>query len=298
MARLGPVDAVLIPPQLERFRAVTEIGDVPLQADFGGWNKHVLLAPDRVFLFPRHPDNVDWFERELAVYEALEPAELAVVPRLLGRWHDPEVSYFPFAAVTRLFGRRPNDPEPFVAPLARLTARWHDLPASASLAAGEPPRHHRDPHQQWLHRALDPATSASAAVEAAARLDCPAAAPEWTDRLGAAAQLRPVVVHGDLHEHQLLVRRGRISGVLDWETARVDHPFWDFDFGQWGTGPWRQHRARLSELWTLAWRTYAETRGLDPDPRPLHTAFRIRQALRLLEAGGDPDVVGTIREPA
>ena len=94
----------------------------------------------------------------------------------------------------------------------------------------------------------------------------------------------------------MLADGDRLTGIIDWETARIDHPFWDFDFGEWGTGLWRRRRRDFSALWARGWRAYAGTRGLDTDSRPLETAFRLRHALRLLEDPGDPAVVGTIEE--
>ena len=41
-----------------------------------------------MFLFPRAAAGVEWFERELAAYQALAGTKLSVVPRLLGRWED------------------------------------------------------------------------------------------------------------------------------------------------------------------------------------------------------------------
>jgi aminoglycoside phosphotransferase (APT) family kinase protein len=295
-----PAGAVLIPPQAARFAALTGADPDRLVLNVTGWNKLVLLAPDQVFLFPRAAAGVEWFERELAVYRALATTRLDIVPRLLGRWEDPEVYPFPFAAVTRLRGEVPAEPEALIGQLGQAIARWHELELSA-LAGARPlletmPRHHDVAHQRWLRRALNPATSAAAAAEAASHLGWPARGPAWTDLLARAARLAPVLVHGDIHEDQLLAADGRLTGVLDWETARIDHPFWDFDFGEWGTGLWRRHRRDFSSLWAQAWHAYAQVRGLDPDSRPLETAFRLRHALALLADPGDPAVTGTPEE--
>ena len=289
-----PIGAVLIPPRAARFRTLADLGDEPLEVNVTGWNKYAIVASDRVFLFPRAAENVEWFDRELAVYEFLPP-ELTITPRVLARWHDPAVYPFPFAAVTRLTGTHPDDATAFMAELGHAVARWHAL-APPELPGARPPAHHGRADTKWLRRALDPATSRDAAVEAAERLDRHAALDPWTELLAAAARHPRVLVHGDIHEDQLLVHAGRLTGILDWETARVDHPFWDFDFGEWGTGLWRRHRHELSHLWATAWAAYAGARGLDPDPEPLETAFRLRQALLLLDHGGDPAVTGTVDE--
>jgi aminoglycoside phosphotransferase (APT) family kinase protein len=103
-----------------------------------------------------------------------------------------------------------------------------------------------------------------------------------------------VLVHGDIHQGQLLAGGGRLTGILDWETARVHHPFWDFDLGQWGTGLWR--RRDFSALRARGWRAYARARGLDVGSGPLETAFRLRHALGLLADPGDPAITGAIDE--
>ncbi|HEY2286805.1 MAG TPA: aminoglycoside phosphotransferase family protein, partial [Streptosporangiaceae bacterium] len=226
---------------------------------------------------------------------ALATAQLSVVPRLLGRWADPAIYPFPFAAVSRLPGTRPAAPEALAEQLGRAIAGWHAV-APPLLATGRPPGHHGAGHQRWLRRALDPATSAAAAAEAADRLGRPGRAPAWSGLLARAARLGPVLVHGDIHEDQLLAEQGALTGVVDWETARVDHPFWDFDLGEWGTGLWRRQRRDFTALWARMWRTYAAARGLDPDPRPLEAAFRLRHALQLAADPGDPAVTGTVEE--
>jgi Phosphotransferase enzyme family len=159
------VNAVLVPPQAERFASLVGVDTGRLVLNLSGWNKLVLLDSDRVFLFPRSAIDVERFERELAVYRALAEAQLSVVPRLLGRWEDPEIYPFPFAAVTRLRGEVPEEPEALIEQLGRAIACWHEL--EPPLAGARPPRHHEASHHRWLHRALDPATSANAAAEAA-----------------------------------------------------------------------------------------------------------------------------------
>jgi aminoglycoside phosphotransferase (APT) family kinase protein len=290
-----PLWAVLIPPRLERFRRLAGLGDTALTTDLTGFNKYVLLAGERVFLFPRAQENVAWFEHELAVYRALAAGGFTLAPQVRGQWRDDEIYPYPFAEVTRLTGTRPADPAVLFGPLGRVLARIHQVPPP-DLAWPRLIERHQRPAYRWLHRALDPATSGDAAAGAAMKLDHSDCLPRWRARLAAAAALTPVLIHGDIHEDQLLASDGEITGILDWETARVGHPFWDFDLGEWGTGLWRAHRRDFSRLWATAWREYAAVRGLDPDPAPLETAFRLRQALTLLVQPGDPAVNGTLAE--
>jgi aminoglycoside phosphotransferase (APT) family kinase protein len=290
-----PLWAVLIPPQLARFRALADLGDTPIAVDLTGWSKYVLLAGDRAFLFPRHESNVEWFHRELDAYRALQPIGLPVVPRVMGEWREEAVYPFPFAAITRLPGTRPPDAALVLDQLGRAIARWHGL-VPPDLPGARPPADHDTAAMRWLRRALDPETTYDAAAEAADRLGRRWQLARWAELLESAARHRHVLVHGDIHEDQLLAVDDQLTGILDWETARIDHPFWDFDLGEWGTGLWRRRRRDFSHLWAVLWRAYADERGLDPDPAPLEAAFRLRQALHLVEHGGDPSVVGTIDE--
>src|SRR5262249_56162236 len=91
-----PVNAVLVPPQAERFASLVGVDLGRLVLNVPGWNNLVLLDSDRVFLFPRAAAGVEWFERELAAYQALARTRLSIVPRLLGRWQGPGIYPFPF----------------------------------------------------------------------------------------------------------------------------------------------------------------------------------------------------------
>ena len=166
------VNALLVPPQAARFAALVGADLDRLVLNVAGWNKLVLLDSDRVFLFPRSAAGVEWFEREIAAYRALAQTGLAVLPHLLGHWHDPEIYPFPFAAVTRLPGQVPAEPEALLDQVGRAIARWHELDPPP-LFGSRPPQHHDAAHHRWLRRALDPATSAAAAAEAAGRLGRP-----------------------------------------------------------------------------------------------------------------------------
>jgi aminoglycoside phosphotransferase (APT) family kinase protein len=281
MDDIDAIDAVLVPPRLRRFRALTGVGaDERLEVELRGWHKLVVLAGERVVLVPRHTANVDGLQRELTAYRVLERGGAALVPKVVGEWHDDEAYPHAFAAVTRLAGAHRDDPTPLFDQLGRAIAAWHDLPVPDELASAPPPAGHELPHQRWLHRALDPATTADAVEEAVDALGLADRRQELAEHLAAAAELRPVLVHGDIHEDQLLADGDRLTGVLDWETARIDHPFFDFDFGEWGTALWRDHRPEFPELWRRQWEPYARARGLDHPGEPHGTSFQGRQQRR------------------
>ena len=275
-----PVHAVLPPPQLRRFRELAGVGEEEaIEVVVGGWHKHVLLTADRAFLFPRHAVHVAGLERELAVLAVLTAADVPLVPRLMATWRDDAVHPYPFAAVTRLQGAHLDDPVALLDQVGTAIAVWHELPPPSALVSPTRPEGHDQSHLDWFHRALDPATTADAVEEAVDRLGVSERRAEWSEHLQAAAAQPHVLVHGDIHEDQLLADQSRLTGVLDWESARVDHPFFDFDFGEWGTALWRDHRPEFVELWRAQWEPYAHARGLDLPVEPLVAAFGIRQLL-------------------
>jgi len=134
----NPLNAVLVPRQAERFASLVGADLDRLRLNVTGWNKLVLLAPGRVFLFPRAQAGVEWFQREITAYRALSQSQLTVVPRLLGCWDDPDVYPFPFAAVTRLRGRIPSKPETLLDQVGRSIAGWHEL-GPPELPGARPP---------------------------------------------------------------------------------------------------------------------------------------------------------------
>ena len=85
------------------------------------------------------------------------------------------------------------------------------------------------------------------------------------------------------------------SRASHWETARIDHPF--------GTSISASGEPGLGVVTGSSfhgcgqsWRSYASERGLDLNPAPLETAFRLPHALFLLDNDRDPLIAGTIDE--
>lgn len=281
-----PIHAVLVPPDLSRFRELTGVGHADLEVSFDGWSKLAVLTRDRVFLFPR------WGRDAPLLYgarvcEVLSALGVRCVPRVLGRWPEGALSTGPFVAFERRSGTDWSvlegdaglaEVERMLQSLGGVIATWHRIPASslpsdlrspASLA----PRHR-------LGGFLDPARVDGAVEEVTRLLRAPARwASSWRTALRRLSAMAPVLVHGDVCENQLLVDGdGRVDTVLDWDTARVGHPLLDFDFGEWGVGifGWEAQFARLRRA---MWEGYRAGRlGVDlPNAEEVHLLFTLSE---------------------
>jgi len=292
-----PALAVIAPPRLPRFRALLGLAeDDPIEANFTGWSKLVLLTATQAILFPRDHTQADALQRDVTALHAMADLHLGVIPRVRAVWDDPDLSALPIVVLDRLPGvgldalveQLPRQVLGDVfAELGALVARWHEVDPDAVPAL---PR--RVP-LEGVTTLADELELDAGESRAAGRA------------LARAASLDPVLVHGDLHEGQLLVdaeRPHRVTGVLDWQTARVDHPFVDFDLGEWGTAIWRGHRAHFPELRRRAWEAYAAQRGLPDDLASVfewhHATAHARRLLghRPFPVVHGAGVVGTLAE--
>lgn len=311
LPRDHPLLALISPARVERFFEVTGIHpDEELSADFVGWSKLVLLTRDRALLFPRNESMVEAMEHEIEGLRVFGGAQLGEIPTLLDVWRDVGLAPYPIVAIRRLPGipleRRLAGADltalgGIAERVGELAGRWHQVDPG--------PLMRRRPPDTGAFTRLDTLVGDRFSVaDSADRIrTCLGLDTNQTSRLrGALARARalaPVPIHGDLHEAQLLIEPEdgfRLTGVIDWQTAVVDHPFAEFDLEEWGPTIWREHRASFPILRSRFWKGYAPARGLDPG---LGAVFECIHALSLalkLEREAHPAfdarVLGTLDE--
>lgn len=309
-----PLLAVVSPPRAQRLRELAGIGpDEAVHADFAGWSKLVLLTAERALLFPRNHELVAALRHEIEALRIVAAAGITQIPRVLEVWEDPTLSPYPFAAVTRLPGivleAVLGDLD--AAALARiaeqlgaLAARWHEVDPGALARRPRRDLAHRTGLADLLGTAEAPPEPATLVAGLAATLGLQDAdAGRAVTAIVRARALEPVLVHSDLHEGQLLVDPSddfAVTGVLDWQTARVDHPFSEFDLGEWGPTIWQRHRAAFPGLRRRYWNAYAAVRGLPAElAADFEWVWTVSHALRLTQAPAgelDPDTLGSVDE--
>lgn len=259
-----PLWTVVNPPQARRLRERLGLEPLePVHLRMRGWSKRVVLTDDRALLFPRDHLNVEHLRNEARALRAVAHAD-APVPRLVEWIDDPDVSPYPILVVARLAG------EPLEADLpawnadalgqvlddvARAAAAWHGVdPGEVASVV----------HQPVDMGIVGLFVSDGTPADIAERLGVEAQ-PAWSDALDFLRTLPPVLLHSDLHEAQLLVAEGQLTGIIDWQTAGMGHPYLDFRFNNWGTCIWRQHRDAIAPFRQRQWTTYAKLRALDED---------------------------------
>ena len=173
---------------------------------------------------PRTPEAGIRLETELQVLAGLTPAVRAGLP-----FRTPSV-----AGAVRLEGLRtfvyqdmPGRPvtldelarlgEPAVQDVGRVLAAIHTLPSDVVDHADLPSYTAEQIRQRHLH-ALDQAATSGRVPPLLLR--------RWEEAMEEEALWRftPVPVHGDLHEDNLLLERGRVVGVTGWTDLHVGDP--------------------------------------------------------------------------
>ena len=201
-------------------RALPELRVRPLRTLDVGFGSTVVETADGVVVrVARTARAAAGHERELALLPALAGRLPAAVPD--PRWRLPPDDELPFGAIA--YPKLPGAP---LAPAAADDAVAEDvaafLRALHAIDARVPPAEDdlealRAATTPVLWEELDPAELEE--VDA------------WWEDVLADARLRayrPVLRHGDLWYDNLLVDRGRLVGVVDWEAAGLGDPAEDF----------------------------------------------------------------------
>jgi aminoglycoside phosphotransferase (APT) family kinase protein len=194
-----------------------------------GWDSLVLeVNGEYVFRFPRRPEVQEWMERELRLLPELAATLPVDVPR------------FEFVARNGLLcvGYRKLVGEPADSALdaragedlGRFLSALHGFPVERVRTLGVPyfdPTAWREHFERLcgdLRRRVLPLLTRSEGERAESVF---ASIP--------ALDFEPVLVHGDLGPEHVLVRGGRVVGVIDWSDARIGDPALDFAWCLHGT---------------------------------------------------------------
>ena len=208
-------------------RAILEIDD--------GYDFEVAIVDEEwVLRFPRRPGVEEALELEIAVLPALAPALPVDVPSF------EFVSRNPLFAGYRLIRGRPlvdQDAEGVRAFLEALHA--HDASAL--------PLERRD----WVEAYREQCAEFERLVFPVVDIDRRAQASRLFDEVESLVDFEPSLIHADLGPEHLLVRDGRLAGVIDWGDMRLGDPALDYacllngPFADWDVDTDLRRRARF-----------------------------------------------------
>jgi hypothetical protein len=304
------VFGVLNLEQFERFCEKMELKPENVTANFDGWRKLVLESKDKVFLFPRDPNGVEWLQIEMLAYEILKTIGEIPAPILLERVADKSISYYEFAVASKLKGISYSRIEKGISKenvtimlnnLAKLFALWHDIHIS-SIHKRITERGIYDPSKyEWEIKLLNSELMNKTIediykiledflikrdIEVGKELLSEETINLWTNCLKEITNLKPVFLHGDIHEDQILVRSEdnmEITGILDWETVWIGNPVWEFNFFEWGYGIW-DWRKNFNEFRRMMWKTYLNKRDISlKSSEGLNLFYSISEFIRSLD---------------
>ena len=303
----------LSPAQLTEFCRFAGLDPFTVVPRTNGAHRDALMAPDRVYYFPRTPEYAQSMRRELSFLEPLGGWFGAPVPRFLDVLECPSVFAGQIGVVSRLEGDNWEDIqeqfsyefiEEALTELVELFILWHSTPASSvrSLAdSSEVLKFSETPRMQvWLAASLDPRLLVSAVeglhadiLRFARGLDVDPSAvrndrtvAKWVETTRALASLAPVLLHGDMHEGQILLKPSapvKISGILDWEAVQFGSPLMDFSFHKWGYGRVWVFRENFPALRRRLWGHYLDRRRItNLSPDSLHLYCTLTETLRTI----------------
>jgi aminoglycoside phosphotransferase (APT) family kinase protein len=200
-----------------------------------GWDYKVLILDDEwVVRWPRHRLAVEEVEREVELLPVLAPLLPVAVPQF------EYVSREPWLVAYRLIRGEPlvaEDPDGVCAFLDALHA----------VNVGKVPADRPD----WLETYREQADEFRRVVLPLLDSDERAAGESLLAEVETLEDFRPALTHSDLGPSHLLVRDGRLVGVIDWGDARIGDPAIDYawllngPFPDWDVDDELRRRARI-----------------------------------------------------
>ena len=179
------------------------------------------LGGDMVLRLPRVHRAVAGAEREREWLPTLAPLLPVDVPVLVGVGEPAEGYPWSWSVYLWLEGENPNvghvtDPDALARDLAQLVEALRRVDLTGPLAGRGEPLATRDDETRDALAALEGVIDTEAASDA---WDAALRTPVWADP--------PSWVHGDLLPGNLLLRGGRLTGVIDWGGVGVGDPACD-----------------------------------------------------------------------
>jgi aminoglycoside phosphotransferase (APT) family kinase protein len=218
-----------------------------LLADALGRNPETIVEIDTGYDFEVAIVDDDWvfrFPRRPGVEEALE-VEIVLLPAIAGAL-PVDVPSFEHVSRTPLFvGYRLLRGEPLVDEDGDGVRAF--LEALHALDASSLPVERRD----WIGAYTDQCAEFERLVFPRLDRDLRPGAKRLFAEVEALVDFAPALLHADLGPDHLLVRDGRLSGVIDWGDARVGDPALDYawllngPFADWNVDPELRRRARF-----------------------------------------------------
>jgi aminoglycoside phosphotransferase (APT) family kinase protein len=207
--------------------------EAPLRELDDGWDFKVLVVDDAwVVRWPRHRLAVEEIEKEVELLPLLAPLLPVDVPRFEYVSREPWLVAYRFIRGEPLVDEDPDGVRAFLEALHAVDL--DDMPG---------------PRPEWLETYREQADEFR-------RVVLPLLDPDERtrgERLLAETEtltgFDPVVTHSDLGPTHLLVRDGRLAGVIDWGDARVGDPAIDYawllngPFPEWEVGDELRRRA-------------------------------------------------------
>jgi len=251
---------VLNHSQFEKFYERFNLLPTQIKANFNGWRKLILYTEELFFMFPRDPRGVEWLEKEAMAYKAMNDLDIPPVPKLVEIVSDKEISYYDFLVVKKIKGEayskyedelKDEDVKKMLFELAKVISLWYNIDLEdidISLLKKTEENTTNITIQNWEKAILNPDQVKEAILyiqgvieywgqkynfQALDTLISNDSLSKWSIILEEIANMNKVLVHGDIHEDQILLESKetmKITGIIDWETVGIMNPIWDFNF--------------------------------------------------------------------